>query len=454
VKLGLAAVLAPVAFAGTGCHETYCAFLGSLSRWNSRVTTDCEDFFGSDRQSTGPALGFENAAITWQGPVVAGQPKEFTATSTFEDKDRPLAYYWEIDGDDDYDDVVVTGEAGHKLTLALPEGDQKVKVKVTTSIYGSAGIPNRVAYGYAQFDVEPAPPGSSPPPTTPQPQNPPPANPTPQTSPLAVALELSPAPPDSVDVISTVTKGGARVSGARVEYDFRSDGSVDDERTTAGEGRVSARNEYPNGRHTVTVTAHKDGESATASRTFTYDNGTIAPKLVSAERPRSRAFSARLGLATLREGKTRRGRTTVTTAGELGMARVRGHVKGGTPAAAKALLDSTWLTRLSFSWNRRTDRITLRGVAVATLADQPGQACVHYSLRSGRGGRRFGTGRLTVVGGTGAAATTRAVASVKVTVPRPGQFRLTGKLTTGTRAARGLSPACQAILAEAARLPG
>ena len=218
VKLGLAAVLAPVALGGSGCHETYCGFLDALNRFNATEST-CDDLYEYDSSGgSRPSVGLENATITWLGgAVVAGQPKEFITTSTFEEKDKPLVYYWEIDGDDDYDDVVLSGDAGHKLTLALPEGERVIKVKVANSIYGSATTPDRVAYGYSKFDVEPAPPGSAPPPTTPQPQNPPPQDPTTQSEPLDVAIALSPAPPESVDVDATVTKGGTRVSGARVE---------------------------------------------------------------------------------------------------------------------------------------------------------------------------------------------------------------------------------------------
>jgi hypothetical protein len=314
-----------------------------------------------------------------------------------------------------------------------------VKVQVSSTV-ANAGT----AHGSAVFDVVA---GSGPEPPPPPP---------PDANPLEVSIELNRviAPPQEepvVQVTAAVSQDGAPVSGAAVDFDFTSDGTVDADRTTAGEGRASAQHDYPDGTHTVTVNARSGDTAGTASRTFTWNNGqiTAAAKPAGAK---GRRFTARLGLVTLKEGRfSRRGRTLRRT-GELSIGSMSGKFRRRAPARLKAFLASTWLTRSTISFDRKRGRVRVSGIAVATFAAQPGQACVRYSVSS-RPRRRFGKGRLSLLGGAGAAATARGVANMRVT-SRRGRFVLDGRLVTGTVPARGLTPACESLLRQVRALPG
>jgi hypothetical protein len=206
----------------------------------------------------------------------------------------------------------------------------------------------------------------------------------------------------------------------------------------------------------VTVSARSGDTTGTASRTFTYNNGEIttsgAGKVAPAGTVRRRRFSALFGLTTLREGRLRRSRTKFSRVGELSIGGIAGRLRGRTPDSLKGFLTSTWITKSTLSYDRRRNRARLSGIAVATFATVPGQACIRYSLTY-RPGRRSGSGRLSLLGGSGPAATTRGTASVKATARRL-LFRLSGTLTTRTAPPAGLNRACQALATEVSNLPG
>ena len=430
-------VLGAFAFVSSGCHELYCNFAEGLTG----LPLECDHDAVMDPGDAEipplpppPQLPQRTATIDWQGPVVAGQPQQFTATGAFGPDDHPLRYRWDLDNDGAYDDHEGVGDDGRVATPTFDaEGQRTIGVQVTRASDTNPAREN-TAIGATTFNVAPG-----------------------EQNPLEIDIQLSSsiAPPEErpvVDVRATVTQDGQAVSGANVGFDFETDGTTDASATSSGEGRAFARHDYPNGEHTVTVTAQRGEETGSASRTFTYNDGeiTTAPK-VGVRAAAARRFTAALGLTPLKEGtRTRHGRK-VRRRGELSIGGLVGHVKGGTPASLKGLLKSTWVTSSTITYNRRTHRARVTGVALVTFVDAPGQGCVSYSV-STRVPGRSGKFRMTLLGGTDAAATTRAVATGRVSV-RGRRFALKGKVSTKIVPPRGLTRACRSLRAAVLALP-
>jgi hypothetical protein len=106
-----------------------------------------------------------------------------------------------------------------------------------------------------------------------------------------------------------------------------------------------------------------------------------------------------------------------------------------------------WHGRFRGVRNRRTGRIALTGLVLATFDDPTaGRACLSLrntgTRKQNRRPTKASRSNLTVLGGEGGARTLRGTAAVRVRLARDDTLRLRGRVKQRRGAARGLTPAC------------
>jgi hypothetical protein len=111
------------------------------------------------------------------------------------------------------------------------------------------------------------------------------------------------------------------------------------------------------------------------------------------------------------------------------------------------LASAQWHGRFRGIRNRRTGKITIKGLVLATFDDPAaGRACL--SLRNSgrrkqnRHAKKASRSKLTVLGGEGGARTLRGTAIARVRLASGHSLRLRGRVKTRQGAARGFTPAC------------
>jgi hypothetical protein len=116
-------------------------------------------------------------------------------------------------------------------------------------------------------------------------------------------------------------------------------------------------------------------------------------------------------------------------------------------AALGPLSNAQWHARLGGVRNRRTGRIRVKGLALATFDDAAaGRACLRLTYGAVRKQnrdrlKRRGKSTIEVVGGEGGARTLRGTATVRVKL-KGHAVRLTGTVKQHRSTARGFTPAC------------
>ena len=167
-------------------------------------------------------------------------------------------------------------------------------------------------------------------------------------------------------------------------------------------------------------------------------------------------FSARLGGAPLREGQgelRRRGRR-VSLAGVLGGGRVRARVIDppgrATPAerALRRFLAARWRTRMRFTRDRRSGRLAVRAIALATVGRRSA-VCMRIRVvaRPGATAR----GRLRTRGGSRAGSRLHGAASFRVRLERDGTATAVGRLRARTGPKRPLPRRCRRLVPRGVR---
>jgi hypothetical protein len=111
------------------------------------------------------------------------------------------------------------------------------------------------------------------------------------------------------------------------------------------------------------------------------------------------------------------------------------------------LASAQWHGRFRGVRNRRTGKITIKGLVLATFTDaSAGRACLSLGNRGTRKQNRRPTrasrSRVRVLGGEGDARTLTGTATARVRLARDNSLRLRGRVIAGRGAARGFTPAC------------
>jgi hypothetical protein len=126
----------------------------------------------------------------------------------------------------------------------------------------------------------------------------------------------------------------------------------------------------------------------------------------------------------------------------------------GAPAAGDVALgplqNAQWHARLNATRNRKTGKIKMNGLVLATFTDEAeGRVC----LRLTYGGKRRqnaprgkpGAGRIAVLGGERGAQTLRGTASARVKLKSGDRIRLLGRVKTRRGSPRGFPRACSKL---------
>jgi hypothetical protein len=111
------------------------------------------------------------------------------------------------------------------------------------------------------------------------------------------------------------------------------------------------------------------------------------------------------------------------------------------------LASGKWHARFKAVRNRATGRIVITGLVLSTFTDTTaGRACLKLSERAVRKQNRRrvrrARGRVTVVGGEGAARTLYGTARARVRLKADGSARLRGRMRSHQGEERGFTPAC------------
>lgn len=379
-----------------GCDESYCEesiedplralFKGLL----------CSGHRGSQNRS--PQASF---TVT-PNPVVNGGTVRLDASAS-SDPEGPLARYeWDV-----------TSDPGYEL-------DARAESVVEQQVFGAGGLTEPRVINLRVTDH---------------------AGATAETAEL-LTINATGAPtasfsatPDAALVGQPVSFDASASTGALVyRWDFDGDGVDDVQSTTA----------------TATHTYDTPGEKEVRLRVGDLLGRSAELRKVLVVRPAARAV-ARSARAAKRPFSARLSGVSFPT--DLGRARTRGEVtsfrglrsRGRLIASRRGLgalrrfRKSSWVTRVNLSANRRTGRATLRGLALATFPRGRGRACVRLFMTSSDGGAP--TGRLTVRGGTGAAA--RLAGRARFSLRFQGDVaRLQGRIRSRNRRPRPLPPAC------------
>jgi hypothetical protein len=111
------------------------------------------------------------------------------------------------------------------------------------------------------------------------------------------------------------------------------------------------------------------------------------------------------------------------------------------------LASAQWHGRFRGIRNRKTGKISIKGLVLATFDDPAaGRACLSLrnkgTRKQNRRSKKPSRSKLTVLGGEGGARTLRGIATARVRLARDNTLRLRGRVKAGRGAARGLTPAC------------
>jgi hypothetical protein len=170
---------------------------------------------------------------------------------------------------------------------------------------------------------------------------------------------------------------------------------------------------------------------------------------VSANRRASRRFSGRLIAAAFagHEGEYKAGRRGIRLRRWFGIVKLKGRLLRSArtrrrPRRYAALLDSTWIARSSARL-RRNGLMTVSGVAIASFARVPGEACLRYTLRAPR--NRPGRGRITVIGTSEGRRLPTRSAKFRFTSLGGRGTRVRGTLSKKRSRRRPLPPVCERL---------
>ena len=246
---------------------------------------------------------------------------------------------------------------------------------------------------------------------------------------------------------------------ARFEWDLDGNGSFE---TNGGRSPATSTSfATPGEKFIVLRVTDERGATATARRVINVLReplppraGAVAAGAAQARRPRSTAlaFSARLagtskpgGEGTLRRRGRRLSLSGVAGGGRL-LARALEVPGGSTPAerSLRRFLRARWSTRIGFRLDRRSRRLSARGTVLARpRRGRKASACLRVRLAAGPG--RVSTGRLTLLGGTGAGARLRGGATLRFRLEPSGSATVLGRVTARRGAARRLPARCRSL---------
>jgi PKD domain len=244
---------------------------------------------------------------------------------------------------------------------------------------------------------------------------------------------------------------------ARFQWDLDGDGSFE---VNSGSNPTTSTSYAAPGEKLVSLrVTDARGASATVRRAVNVRSEPLPPlgaSAAAAQKPRSRAaqiaFGAQLSGKPGRgeQGSVRRRGRTVSLRGAIGTGRLLARALDppgrSTPAerSLRRFLNARWRTRISFTLDRRSRRLSARGVALArTPRGRRGSACLGVRLSGGPG--RRSTGVLTLLGGTGTGARLRGRTRLRYRLEPSGSATVLGRLSARRGPARPLPRGCRRL---------
>ncbi len=244
---------------------------------------------------------------------------------------------------------------------------------------------------------------------------------------------------------------------ARFQWDLDGDGTFE---VNSGRNPTTSTSYAVPGEKLVSLrVTDARGASATLRRAVNVRTEPLPPlgaSAAAAQKPRSRAaqlaFGARLSGRPDRgeQGSVRRRGPSASLRGASGAGRLLARAldpPGRTTPAERSLrrfLKARWRTRISFTLDRRSGRLSARGIALArTRRGRGASACLRVRLSGGPG--RRSTGTLTLLGGTGSGARLRGRTRFRYRLEPSGSATVLGRLSARRGPARPLPRGCRRL---------
>ena len=344
-----------------------------------------------------------------EGPVIAGSPVRLEVDVQSFTRLKHV-YYWDLDGDRrtdrrlDLPHLVTDGSVEHTFPRA-----GRVRVGVELFV-GDASDGGRDVDSL-EIDVQPGPSGNRPP---------------------IAAFEAPTAIARGAGFLLDA-RPSRDEDGAIVRYSW--DVEADSKPEFRGPSPEREHKYSTTGEKTITLTVEDDdGATAQARRRIVVTDDDRATTAAAAPRARARRFSARL--TGLFAAPTARG---LTLPALRGSGRLRAKLDSPVRPLGR-LAKARWRGRLRFKLQARTGIARLRGRVIARgRGPRPPRLCLRLAIVARPFGRPA-TGRLTVLGGTRAAAFLRGSARFTVARVSGSAVQLNGRLKVRKRARpRGLA---------------